>query len=353
LLASPPYERARLYLEGGKDLSIARDTAEWVAWMVSLTRAALRVVRGCVVWVVEGQTNDFRWSAAPALLMADLTRAGVTLRKPPVYRRNGIPGSGGPDWLRNDYEFCIVATRGGKLPWSDNTACGHSPKWGPGGEMSNRLSSGTRVNQWGRQGGKRGAGNVSPSGEVEPAARPSHVDAVLSTPTDAPGQLGLDGLPVEPPSSTLHPLLQGGGRGKGIGRDQDGSRVVRLSKRHTKRLQDGEMKNQSYCPPVLANPGNVIDCTAGGGHMGSALAHDNEAPFPEKLAEFFVRSFCPPGGIVCDPFSGSGTTAAVALRWGRRAVACDLRTSQVTLTRRRLMGETPSLFDAVPAEAPP
>lgn len=60
-----------------------------------------------------------------------------------------------------------------------------------------------------------------------------------------------------------------------------------------------------YLPPVKANPGNVITCKVGGGHLGAPEAHDNEAPFPEALAEWFVRSFAPPGGLVCDPFSGN------------------------------------------------
>ena len=34
-----------------------------------------------------------------------------------------------------------VIGREGKLPWSDNTACGHPPKWAPGGEMSHRLKA--------------------------------------------------------------------------------------------------------------------------------------------------------------------------------------------------------------------
>jgi DNA modification methylase len=70
--------------------------------------------------------------------------------------------------------------------------------------------------------------------------------------------------------------------------------------------------------------------------MGDALAHESEAPFPELLAEWFVRSCCPPGGIVCDLFSGSGTTGAVAVRLGRRFVGCDVRASQVELSRRRI-----------------
>ena len=37
-----------------------------------------------------------------------------------------------------------------------------------------------------------------------------------------------------------------------------------------------------------------------------------------------------------DPFSGSGTTAAVAIRNGRNAIAFDTRESQVELTKRRV-----------------
>jgi hypothetical protein len=77
--------------------------------------------------------------------MADLHRCGVHLRKPPAYRRNGIFGSGSLDWLRNDYEFVVCATNGGRLPWSDNTAMGHEPKYPPGGTPSHQTKNG-RVN---------------------------------------------------------------------------------------------------------------------------------------------------------------------------------------------------------------
>jgi hypothetical protein len=96
----------------------------------------------------------------------------------------------------------------------------------------------------------------------------------------------------------------------------------------------------------IGQPADIVDCVVGGGRMGSTLASENEAPYPERLPEFFIRSFCPPGGIVADCFSGSGTTLAVALRWGRKAVCCDLRQSQVDLTLRRIATETPyGLFE--------
>ena len=111
-------------------------------------------------------------------------------------------------------------------------------------------------------------------------------------------------------------------------------------------MANGEMKENGYDTPTLANPGNslitldefpgpMIHTLTGGGHMGDDLAHENEAPFPESLAEWFIISLCPPAGTVCDPFSGSGTTAKVAHRHGRNAIAIDIRSSQVDLTKRR------------------
>lgn len=295
VFGSPPYEDRRTY---GIDFNLKGQ--EWVDWMVEVVKASLRVCTGLVAFVVEGKTKQFRYSCTPILLMADLHRAGVHLRKPPAFHRVGIPGSGGPDWLRNDYEFIVCATNEGRLPWSDNKACGHPPKWAPGGAMSHRLSDGTRRNQWGASekstGGERGRDGVLK--QVKP--KPSHV---FTTKRD-----------------------------------------------HTKRKADGEMESQSYAPPSKANPGNVIHCKVGGGQMGSPYAHENEAPFPEELARFFVKSFCPPGGTVLDPFGGSGTTAKVAIVEGRSAISIDVRESQVALASKRLGEECPLLADQLDGE---
>lgn len=295
VFGSPPYEDCRTY---GIDFDVKGQ--EWVDWMVEVVQASLRACKGLVAFVVEGKTRAFRWSATPVLLMADLHRAGVHLRKPPAFHRVGIPGSGGPDWWRNDYEFIVCATNGGKFPWSDNTACGERPKWAPGGEMSHRLSDGTRRNQWGASehstGGERGKDGILKHAK----AKPSHVFATKRF-----------------PASKRDPA---------------------------KALTDGSVEEQYYAPPVIANPGNVIACKVGGGQMGDSLAHKNEAPFPETLAERFILSFCPPGGLVVDPFSGSGTTAAVAKKNGRDFLGIDIRDSQVTLAQRRLAGISPALF---------
>lgn len=61
------------------------------------------------------------------------------------------------------------------------------------------------------------------------------------------------------------------------------------------------------------------------------------AVYPEALIETPIRSCCPKGGIVLDPFLGSGTTALTAQRLGRRWVGIELNPEYVTLARRRIM----------------
>jgi len=77
VFGSPPYSEARLYLEDGKNLGIARETEEWVAWMAIVVKASLRVCRGLVAFVVDDNTEDFNWKAGPILLAADLKRQGI------------------------------------------------------------------------------------------------------------------------------------------------------------------------------------------------------------------------------------------------------------------------------------
>ena len=48
------------------------------------------------------------------------------------------------------------------------------------------------------------------------------------------------------------------------------------------------------------------------------------APFPDELVEQCLAVGCPPGGVVLDPFCGSGTTMRVALQDGHPALGIEL-----------------------------
>ncbi len=60
------------------------------------------------------------------------------------------------------------------------------------------------------------------------------------------------------------------------------------------------------------------------------------AMFPEKLVEPCILAGCPAGGIVLDPFFGSGTTGAVAKRLGRRYVGIDINPEYCRMAQGRI-----------------
>lgn len=82
-----------------------------------------------------------------------------------------------------------------------------------------------------------------------------------------------------------------------------------------------------------ADPGNVVAIPQTYNQY-RGVAHT--AAMPEGLADFFVRAMCPRGGLVVDPFAGSGTTVVVARRQERRALGFELHSRFVDEARHRI-----------------
>lgn len=70
--------------------------------------------------------------------------------------------------------------------------------------------------------------------------------------------------------------------------------------------------------------------------MQSREAHF--ATFPEKLIVDCIKAGCPVGGVVLDPFIGSGTTAVVALKEGRQYVGIELNPEYIGIAEKRIAG---------------
>jgi DNA modification methylase len=63
------------------------------------------------------------------------------------------------------------------------------------------------------------------------------------------------------------------------------------------------------------------------------------ACFPEKLIVDCIKAGCPEGGVVLDPFMGSGTTAVVARKLDRNYVGFELNPEYVRISNRKLNRE--------------
>lgn len=86
--------------------------------------------------------------------------------------------------------------------------------------------------------------------------------------------------------------------------------------------------------PLGKNPGDVWEIP----NVKAAHVEKTEHPcqFPVALAQRLVRALCPVGGLVVDPYVGSGTTAVAAVMEKRRFVGSDHNINYVTIARMRL-----------------
>jgi DNA modification methylase len=69
------------------------------------------------------------------------------------------------------------------------------------------------------------------------------------------------------------------------------------------------------------------------------------AMYPQKLVLQCLLCGCPEGGIILDPFMGSGTTAIVARKNNRHFVGCELNPEYVKMAHRRLDEVNPLFGD--------
>jgi hypothetical protein len=93
--------------------------------------------------------------------------------------------------------------------------------------------------------------------------------------------------------------------------------------------------------------GYSTDCAGANGHGAGT---------PLDLCCWWVRYVVPPDGLVCDPFTGSGTMGIAARQLGRRFVGCDKEAEYVDMAQRRIGSATPLLdwtTPPVPSVLPP
>jgi site-specific DNA-methyltransferase (adenine-specific) len=66
------------------------------------------------------------------------------------------------------------------------------------------------------------------------------------------------------------------------------------------------------------------------------LKRKHPAPFPDQIPFDLISCFCPPGGLVMDPFVGSGSTAVAAARTGRNYIGFDINEEYCAIAKQRV-----------------
>lgn len=99
----------------------------------------------------------------------------------------------------------------------------------------------------------------------------------------------------------------------------------------------GHRYDSTYCNPDGRNMRTVWEIAT------KPFPEAHFATFPPALAERCIKAGCPRGGIVLDPFLGSGTTALVALTMGRGFLGIELNPDYAAMAMRRIQEKQESL----------
>ncbi|MDR2291981.1 MAG: site-specific DNA-methyltransferase [Prevotellaceae bacterium] len=116
-----------------------------------------------------------------------------------------------------------------------------------------------------------------------------------------------------------------------------------------------DMDNRSHTGPTQSKKSKNAEyqCTKQGVYQSDGMRNKRDvwtvctesekeahfACFPQKLIMDCIKAGCPEGGIVLDPFMGSGTTAVVARKLNRNYIGFELNPDYVAIANRKLYRE--------------
>ena len=306
-LTSPPYFGHRRYASGG--IGAEGRWQDYAAALGAVTAELRRVLRPTgSLWLSLGDTYRAKHQLGiPWRVAFHLTDdQGWTLRNSVVWHKvKGGPDSS-RDRLRNVHELLFHFVLQPKGYYYDADAVRTTPR-------TSRVANGVVVSATGVHG-------VRYRRQIE-----------LST--------ALSGAEKEAAEAALEGMLAE----VGAGRLADFRMVVRGQQRTThsdetavsgraRELQERGFYFLRYHPGG-AKPGDVWDIMPEDTQGREA----HFAPFPADLCRIPILATCPSGGVLLDPFCGTGTSALVAHELGRRAIGIDVAQEYLTLATRRCL----------------
>jgi DNA modification methylase len=102
-------------------------------------------------------------------------------------------------------------------------------------------------------------------------------------------------------------------------------------------IQKQPATDGNFAPNPLGKlPGSVWSMALEPLRVPDWLGVDHFAAFPTEWPRKLISGWCPEGGLVLDPFGGTGTVAMVARALGREALHVDLSTDYLKLAKWRV-----------------
>ena len=81
-----------------------------------------------------------------------------------------------------------------------------------------------------------------------------------------------------------------------------------------------------YCPKVSKSER----------HIQNQVENNHPTVKPVELMKYLIKLITPPGGIVLDPFNGSGSTGCAAVELGYEYIGCELDPAYVDIAKTRI-----------------
>jgi site-specific DNA-methyltransferase (adenine-specific) len=182
-------------------------------------------------------------------------------------------------------------------------------------------------------------------------------DEVLNGFPDAPGKIANASLsPDRRKSQNVYGVMRAG-RGDEPSADSANTGVVGYQMRPgERRLDSGSAARFFYCAKASKSdrdeglnqfaPQQFVQFQTGNGESGAAssLSEGRDTQYrnihptvkPEALMRWLVRLITPPGGLVLDPFTGSGSTGKAAVLEGLDFIGCEMTAEYLPIARARI-----------------
>lgn len=305
VVTSPPYWGHRQYADGG----IGQESAftDYVEHIVGVFRELRRVMKPTgSAWLNIGDSYSNKnlvgipWRVALALT----DTLGFTLRNDVIWHKVKGGPDNADDKLRNIHEHIFHFVKHPKNYYYDVDAVRTTPK-------TARVTNGAVVSATGVTGVRY--------------ARQIELSTALSSAEKTSARKALEGILGDIRAGKLADFRMVI-RGQQRATHSDSEKVSGRAKE----LQQRGFYFLKYHPNG-AKPSDVW----------SIIPEDTQgrkahfAPFPSDLCRIPIAATCPAGGIVLDPFCGTGTAMLVAMQMGRKSVGIDIAAEYLTAATER------------------
>ena len=305
VMTSPPYWGKREYENGGIG---QEDTIPvYVRNLVTVFRQIRRVLKPTgSFWLNMGDTyRDKGLAGIPWRVALRLTdREGWVMRNSVIWNKTKGGMDNTRDRLGNIHENVFHFVKEPKGYYFDADAIRTEPR--PTQQKNGTVISSTGVS------GVRYRAQIEGSADLSEVEKDAALSALNHTIAEmAEGQLSDFRMIIRGNQRTTH---------------SDSDKVSGRAK---------ELHDKGYyiirCHPRGSKPADVWDIVP----EDTQKRKHHFAPYPPELCRIPIMATCPQGGIVLDPFCGTGTTLQTALSFGRKSMGVDCSEQYLELSGSR------------------